>query len=392
MKTFNIWRLIAITGLLSLTVVLPAPGQTEEVIQLSQPFDCRPWPEGQKMFYTDSYWRGGDCASTVDLGDGRILWLFADSYIGIKPPYHRKPGCVTMIRNCLGIQSGYDPSDAEFEVYWGGGNETPEAYFPSEDSSSFWPCNGVRVGDFLIVFLMRICPSDSGLGFVHCGHAAYLLSNIDRNPDDWLVSPLTLPDCPTGIWLGAATLVEPPYLYLFNLNFLEADNDAIFLARWHIDSLLSGQPDAFERWQIKPRQPDGFEWWMGIDKTWVHHSELKTPSILFTGGASEFSVVYDELTDQYLSIQAVGFGAADIMIRTSPGLTGPWTDSQLLYQPLEKSIAEVMIYAAKAHPEIIGADLVLSYNTNAPFRIIFEDTTIYYPVLLKCNWNFEPVR
>ena len=187
------------------------------------------WESGQKMFYSDTFWRGGDCASTVDLGDGRVLWLFADSYIGVKPPYLRDQCCVKMIRNCMGIQTGYDPSSADFTVYWPGTKDSPEAFFPTEDTSWFWPGNGIRIDDILIVFLMRVCDSDSGLGFVTCGHAAFLISDIDGDPGEWSISRFKLPDNPFGIMLGAATIFEPPYLYAFSVK--EPGNHAIYLAR-----------------------------------------------------------------------------------------------------------------------------------------------------------------
>ncbi len=336
-------------------------------------FTSSSWKSGQNMFYSDTFWRGGDCASTVDLGDGRVLWLFADSYIGVKPPYLRDICCVKMIRNCMGIQTGYDPSTADFKVYWPGTKDSPEAFFPAEDTSWFWPGNGIRIDDVLIVFLMRVCDSDSGLGFVTCGYAAFLISDIDGDPGEWSISRLELPDNPFGIMLGAATIFEPPYLYAFSVK--EPGDHAVYLARWHIDSLLAGTTQAIE-------------WWTGDSSAWVLESKMtRGPAVLFTDGETEFSIVYDSRTDQYLSIQTVGFGAADIMMRTSPALSGPWSALQLVYEPPEKNKPGVIIYAVKAHPELIGAGLIISYNTNASMEIIIADTTIYYPRLIRLNWS-----
>jgi hypothetical protein len=120
----------------------------------------------------------------------------------------------------------------------------------------------------------------------------------------------------------------------------------------------------------------------------VPQAELTSePTTLFPDGATEFSVLYDVRTDQYLSIQTVGFGACDVMMRTAPSLTGPWSALQLVYQPSEKSKPGVFIYAAKAHPEITGADLILTYNTNAPEQTLIQDTTIYYPRLVRFDWR-----
>jgi hypothetical protein len=55
--------------------------------------------------------------------------------------------------------------------------------------------------------------------------------------------------------------------------------------------------------------------------------------------------------------------------------------------PPEKSKPNVIIYAAKAHPELSGADLIITYNTNAPTETIIADTTIYYPRLVRFDWN-----
>ncbi len=71
------------------------------------------------------------------------------------------------------------PSIADFTVHWRGTKDTPGAFFPKEDTSWFWPGNAVRFDSFLIVFLMRVCASDIGLGFRTCGHAAFIIDELD---------------------------------------------------------------------------------------------------------------------------------------------------------------------------------------------------------------------
>ena len=355
---------------------LSTNSEAGEVSQSHQDFTSFAWESGQRMFYTDPYWRGGDCASSVDLGDGRVLWLFADSYVAVKPPYHRDYCCVTMIRNCLGIQEGYDPSTADFTVYWRGASEYPTAYFPSDDSSWYWPGNAVKIDSFLVVFLMHVCPSDSGISFracEHSAHAAFLVSDLDGDPGEWTMSPLKLPENKYGIMLGAVTIVVPPYLYMFGVK--EPGDHSMYLVRWHTDSVLIGSTSAIE-------------WWTGHKSTWVLNSELTSePLMVFPEGATELSVVYDRKTMQYLAIQTVGFGSADVTMRTAPAITGPWSDLQLVYEPAEKTMPSVMIYAAKAHPEIVGADMTITYNTNGPIEKIITDTTIYYPRFVRLNWK-----
>ena len=339
---------------------------------------CSVYEAGQKMFYSDPRWRGGDCASSVDLGNGRVLWLFADSYIGVAPPYVRDSCCVDMIRNCMGIQEGYDPTTADFKIVWRGTSEHPSAYFPTDDSSWFWPGNAVKIDSFLVIFLMHICPSDSGLGFRECEdspHAAFLVSHIDRDPLEWVITRLVLPESRFGIMLGAATLLHWPYLYMFSIDVQEQSNRSMFLSRWHADSVLAGSIESIE-------------WWMGDDLSWVPVPNLRSkPTAVFAQGATELSVVYEKTVGRFMAIQTTGFGAADVVMRTAPKLTGPWSKPQLLYEPPEKSDSDIMIYAAKVHSWIAGADLAITYNTNAPLARIIADTTVYYPRFVKFNWQ-----
>jgi len=75
------------------------------------------------------------------------------------------------------------------------------------------------------------------------------------------------------------------------------------------------------------------------------------------------------------------------VMRTAPSLTGPWSPPKLVCKPTEKAVKDIKIYAAKAHPEIVGADLAITYCTNAPIKTIIADTTIYYPRIVKLNWQ-----
>jgi hypothetical protein len=59
----------------------------------------------------------------------------------------------------------------------------------------------------------------------------------------------------------------------------------------------------------------------------------------------------------------------------------------MVYEPPEKSDSSIMIYAAKAHPELPGADIIITYNTNGPIEKIVTDSTIYYPKVVKANWG-----
>jgi hypothetical protein len=81
---------------------------------------CRPDPPGpevitclphdpaaavdyQQAFDTRGVWAGGDIGASVDLGDGRVLWLFGDTFVDGLGPLGQ-PGA--MVRNSVVVQQG----------------------------------------------------------------------------------------------------------------------------------------------------------------------------------------------------------------------------------------------------------------------------------------------
>ena len=81
------------------------------------------------------------------------------------------------------------------------------------------------------------------------------------------------------------------------------------------------------------------------------------------------------------------FGAANLYFRTSKKLTGPWSEPVKLFEPPERNKPNIMIYAAKAHPQLSGSELVLTYATNSfQFSDLLSDTLLYYPRFVKLNF------
>jgi len=95
--------------------------------------------------------------------------------------------------------------------------------------------------------------------------------------------------------------------------------------------------------------------------------------------------VHDEpMLGQFLEIQTVGFGQADLGYRLAESATGPWTPVERFYHPEESETPGVLVYAAKGHPHLAGADLALTYATNIqPFRRLVRRSDLYYPRFLK---------
>ncbi len=333
-------------------------------------FEAAAWRRADRLFRGDPYWVGGDVASTVDLGNGRILWLFGDTWINPAGTGTRRGA--RMVSSSVAIQTGTDPSTASIAFSWGrdaGG--APTAFIPDPKGERLWFGTGVRVDDRLVLFMSRIVSTNTGLGFESVGWTAFLVENPDAEPPAWRVRPLETPTNPLGINVGFAAVSRlGEYVYAFG-SPNPIKSHPIYAARWPAEDVRRGD-------LTRP------EWWAGDLASWVPDSSDAPRWPLFEQGQSELSIHRDPATGQFLAVHTQGFGAADVMVRSAPTLNGPWTAPRMLYRPPEYYLPDIMIYAAKAHPELSGADLVLTYATNSfDFGRMAADSLIYYPRFVR---------
>lgn len=324
-------------------------------------------PEANRIFHTDYRWKGSDGAYSIDLGDGRVLWLFGDAFIAYKEPYLRREDCVAFIRNCVAVETGCDPLTAAMEFVWRTKHGKPRSFFPEQDSIWFWPLDGAMVGDRLVIFLSKIHAVDTSLGFDGCGQAILRVESPGENPLDWIMENLTPPPLPLHTTYGSAVEIADSHMYVYSRD----ENYDILLARYTLDDAGQGSLD----------DP---EWWCGDSLGWVRQSTYTAnPRPLFSDGASEFSVWRDSASGCFLLIQARGFGQAQLVLRAAPNPAGPWSHPMMIYDPPENDIPQIMIYAGKAHPELAGDGVLLTYATNGPEESLLADSTIYYPRFVR---------
>jgi hypothetical protein len=120
---------LPVAAVIILLLLPPAYGQLTE-----QDVVAIDWPQANRIFHGDFRWKGSDAAYSIDLGQGRVLWLFGDALIAYKVPYLRREDCVAFIRNCVAIQIGYDPTVATMEFFWSRRGEKPGSFFSEEDT------------------------------------------------------------------------------------------------------------------------------------------------------------------------------------------------------------------------------------------------------------------
>ena len=328
------------------------------------------WPEADTFFCKDPAWVGGDDAYSVDLGHCRVLWLFADSLIDPSGK-HSRHGSV-FGRNSVAIQSGYNPASASIKFYWRHQGGRPASFFHETTNEWYWPGGGTLIDGHLVIFLMRVQAAGKGaLGFKVFGSAAVLIDNPDAEPSEWRTQICRIPDNGPGVVVGSgSTFGEDGHLYAF--GSVEPGKHDIYLNRWPLALVLQGRFD----------DP---EWWTGESGGWTVQSRLQLPGrSSFNEGGTEFTVHFSKRFHSYLEFQTTGCGSADVTMRSATNLAGPWSTSRVIYTPPEKTRPRIMIYAGKAHPELAGADLVLTYATNS-FELgdVIRDQTLYYPRFIR---------
>jgi len=334
-------------------------------------FDASAWPAADKLFRGDPCWVGGDGAYSVELGKGRILWMFGDSLIDPTGSHSRKVAGVKMIGNSIAIQTGSDPSTANIRFYWRTApDRTPAAFFADSGADRFWPGGGIRIQGSLLIFLMRVKTIPDGLGFEVSGWDAVLIRNPDAAPPDWKMEWLDTPRNKLHVIVGSAgVLRDGGFVYAFGSK--EPGSVCAYLVRWPESEARDG------------KLVHG-QWWDGRGWSDKEPEANNSAAPVLRGAGSEFTVHRDPKTGKLVMIHSEGFGPADIVLREADQPNGPWSAPERLYRPPEFHIPRIMIYQGKAHPGLAGGDLVLTYSTNSlDLKNLFADAEIYYPRFVR---------
>ena len=334
----------------------------------------RPWVEAEALFHQDPRWLGADAALSIPLGNDRILWLFGDTFVALSPANVRSES--VMVRNTVAIQVGDDPRIASISFSWRTNTDgSPASFFPENGERWYWPGHGIRLveGPLVIFLYVMVGTPGEGLGFACTGYALAVIDDPDTPAANW--KPRIVEAAPSAFDAIPATAVLRDGAHVVALAIRQEGAHAGALVRYPATSLARGDVSKAE-------------WWNDNAQGWVPEGGLGPdgPTFVMDDAGAECSIHRDPRTGSFVHIASYGFGASTIGLRTAPALTGPWSPPVTVYRPPESDGPRPFVYAAKAHPELVGpgaTDLVVTYATNSfEFADLFTkqgERSLYWP-------------
>ena len=299
---------------------------------------------------TAGQWTGADSAYSVVLPDGRIAWIYSDTFLGEVDEDHGRPLDSLFIHNSINVDD-----DGAITTITGGTPEAPESLVKvagaDEGKDWYWFGDATVHGDELQVMLVEFVKTGDTMwdfAFKGNGVATFDASTLELRSVD--------PVATDGINWGSAIYENPDdgYTYVYGVEDLGSQKFA-HLARVAGGDLADGQ------WE-----------YLG-DAGWS--TDATSTKRILEGVSNEFSVSRFQGRYTLVTGDATEILSSKVVMYRSDSLEGPWTGKTVLYSTPETS-GNVFTYNAKAHPELgDGRTLLVTYNVNS-----FDTNDLYVDV------------
>jgi hypothetical protein len=312
-------------------------------------------------------WTGADGTYSVDLPNGRELWIFSDTFLGqvnadgSRPPVVGEGGTTVFLNNSFAVER-----NGKLSTIHDGTVANPTAVMPPRDQNHwYWAGDATVVG-----------------GIVEVTYQEY--ERYGTGPWDWrwyrnvvakfaqgsLNQPLSVTQLPSsgGVSWASAVLKDGGYTYVYGVEDLGSPK-YMHVARVAGQSLLG-------QWE-----------YLKADGTWSL-TEADSARVM-DGVANEYSitkvgtayVLITQDTSEILSPHIVAYSSC------SP--SGPFTGKQAVYTTPETG-GNIFTYNAHAHPGVLGdgKGLVVSYNVNSFVNTDhYHDASIYRPRFIDVTFG-----
>lgn len=305
-------------------------------------------------------WTGGDETTSVALPDGRVAWLFSDTFLGTVNPDHSRPPNTPMIHNSMVVQSG----NTLGPTVTGGNAADPKSLVRPEtdddpNDAGYWVNDAIVEGDEVAAFYTHYRKTGSGvLDVAQVGTAIGFFSTRDMS----YKGATDLSFGKTLKW-GAALLREDDYTYIYGVE--GRDGQKLL----HIARVRNGLLETEAAW----------EFWTGGPGDWSTEEAKSTP--VMSGVGDGFGL--EKLDDGRYVLLTQDTNLAfnpDIVAYTAGAPTGPFTGRTHVYKAPE-SRGDTIVYDARIHTAFSsGNQLVVSYNVNSlKSADVLADVRLYRP-------------
>ena len=284
---------------------------------------------------------GGDAALSTQLPDGRVLWVFGDSFIDRLKPDGTRPLDTPVARNAFVIQS----RDC-LTTLFRGTHRHPSAYLGTGEDPYlgwYWPNQPfVSHGQVVVPLTHMQRTGPGGWAFEPTGTAIATL----RLPSLELIRIRRIAVAPGTYW-GITAIRTARRTYVFGADERRPGLRGLLVARAR-RGLAAGH----------------WSFWTGA--RWSPDPGEAAPVAELP--SSQFSVV--KRSDRFVLVAKEGMDPP-VLTLTARSPTGPWTTGPLAawIQPLP----EVVTYNVALHPEFAAGDrTLLSYSVNCASATLEE--------------------
>lgn len=321
-------------------------------------------------------WQGADVGYSIPLKDGRDLWIFGDTLYGKKRVVNNE--IPNMVHSSLGISTCEAGKwKVDYFIQHDAKGKPVSFFHEQRPGTYYWAMGGFRAGSDVWITLLCIRPAPAetpAMGFATCGTDLARLSDLGPDPLKWRVKYYPLVPDGAKAYPSATSVVTDGYAQIFALY--ETGTRPLLASRISLNGLSD---------------PKGNLEYLAKDGKWKKGYEPANALEVMKKGSPELSIRYHPELHRWLAVmfEPDGF-SRNILLKSAPSSTGPWTDGQVIYKVPEmdpKSPGydkDTFCYAGKEHPEFEHGDLVFTYacNTFAVHKLVTKPE-IYFPKAVR---------
>lgn len=301
-------------------------------------------------------WTGSDATYSILLPDGKIMWMFGDTFLGMVTA-ERTRGEAPFIRNSVILQSG-----DQLTTLFGGSPAAPRAFIrPDNPQHWYWPLDAT-VYNGKIQWLLGELGSNGSGGAWDFAYRGFDLAILDPNTMDveLKLTKVTEPD----ISYGSCVLEDDQFIYIYGIMTVGLSKTV------HVARATDGNLE--NTWSFF----DGMQWVDSPSKFVVAKNVSDQFSVIREGGL-------------YYLITHEPYFSRRIQIMQSTAPEGPWTNRRTIYCTPENT-DQIFTYNSFVHPELsTDGALRISYNINSfNFNDLFNNADLYRPKFIRIeNWQ-----